>query len=122
MRWHKLHVPAFPFSLWLLVLLKAVACDGLKSVAVRDLEAARHRSTRPFDARHVPVTLIGLQLVGLNVKPGTVDIHVDVPDLGRDPIDDLRERVRGISHLRGVRSIQITALRTMLPRLNGLRG
>jgi hypothetical protein len=28
----------------------------------------------------VPVTLIGLQLVGLNVKPGTVDADVDVPD------------------------------------------
>jgi len=54
MRWHKLYVPAFPSSLWLLVLLKAVACDGLKSVAARDLEAARHRSTRPFDARHRP--------------------------------------------------------------------
>jgi len=35
----------------LLVLLKAVACDGLKSVAVRDLEPARDRSTSPFDAR-----------------------------------------------------------------------
>ena len=47
-------MPAFPFPLWLLVLLKAVACDGLKSVAARDLEAARHRSTRPFDAGHRP--------------------------------------------------------------------
>jgi len=28
----------------------------------------------------VPVPLIGLQLVGLNVKPGTVDADVDVPD------------------------------------------
>jgi hypothetical protein len=54
MRWHKLHVPAFPFSLWLLVLLKAVACDGLKSVAVCDLGRAGGTSTRPFDARHRP--------------------------------------------------------------------
>jgi hypothetical protein len=54
MRWHKLDMPAFPFSLWLLVLLKAVACDGLKSVAVRDLERDREVGTRPFDARHRP--------------------------------------------------------------------
>jgi len=32
-----------------------------------------------------------LQLVGLNVKPGTIDIHVDVPYLRRDAIDDLRD-------------------------------
>jgi hypothetical protein len=46
--------------------------------------------------------LIGLQLVGLNVKPGTVDADVDVPYLQRDAVDDRRERVRGISHLRGM--------------------
>jgi hypothetical protein len=54
MRWHKLDMPAFPFSLWLLVLLKAVACDGLKSVAVRDLERDRVVRASPFDARPRP--------------------------------------------------------------------
>ena len=76
MRWHKLYVPAFPFSLWFLVLLKAVACDGLKSVAVRDLEGARDRYVAPSTPVPVPVIAIGSQLVGLNVKPGTIDIHV----------------------------------------------
>ena len=51
----------------------------------------------------VPPSLIGLQLVGLNVKPGTIDIHVEVLDLQRDAIEDVRERVRGISGLRRVR-------------------
>jgi len=46
----------------------------------------------------VPVTLIGSQLVGLNMKPGAVDGYVDVPYLRRDAIEDVRERVRGISH------------------------
>jgi hypothetical protein len=54
-------------------------------------------------APSTPVTAIGEQLVGLNVKPGTIDIHVEVPDVGRDPIEDVRERVRGISRLRRVR-------------------
>ena len=44
----------------------------------------------------VPVTLIGLQLVGLNVKPGTVDSHVDRLDVSRDTVEDLWEGVRGI--------------------------
>ena len=80
MRWHKLHMPAVPFALFL-VLLKAVACDGLKAVAVRDLEAgSRQVAVAPSTPVPVPVIAIGLQLVGLNVKPGTVDVYVDVPD------------------------------------------
>jgi hypothetical protein len=46
---------------------------------------------------------MGEQLVGLNVKPGTIDTYVDVLDLQRDPMEDVRERVSGISRLRRVR-------------------
>jgi hypothetical protein len=61
------------------------------------------RALAPSTPVTVPVTAIGLQLVGLNVKPGTIDTYVDVLDLQRDPIEDRRERVRGISRLRSVR-------------------
>ena len=57
----------------------------------------------------VPVILIGLQLVGLNVKPGTVDVYVDVPYLQRDAVDDGRERVRGVGH-RGLRGNDLNAV------------
>ena len=80
MWWHKLDVPAFPFSLSLLVLLKAVACDGLKSVAIPDLEAARHRSSRPFDARHRPRHAHRVAVGRVEREAGPVDRHVDVPD------------------------------------------
>ena len=57
----------------------------------------------------VPVMLIGLQLAGLNVKPGTVDADVDVPYLQRDAIDDRRERVGGLGH-RGLRGNDLNAV------------
>ena len=48
------------------------------------------RALAPSTPVTVPVTAIGLQLVGLNVKPGTIDTYVDVLDLQRDPIEDRR--------------------------------
>ena len=51
---HKLHMPAFPCCLWFLVLLKAVACDGLKSFAVGHLEWDREVRARTFGARDRP--------------------------------------------------------------------
>jgi hypothetical protein len=67
----------------------------------------------------VPVTLIGLQLVGLNVKPGTIDTYVDVLDLQRDPIEDRRERVRGISRLRSVRIDIDSGSKDNVPKVEG---
>jgi hypothetical protein len=67
----------------------------------------------------VPVMLIGSQLVGLNVKPGTIDTYVDVLDLQRDPIDDRRERVRGISRLRSVRIDIDSGSKDNVPKVEG---
>jgi len=49
----------------------------LQFVTWKQLDTAALAPSTPVT---VPVTLIGLQLVGLNVKPGTVDVHVDVLD------------------------------------------
>ena len=49
----------------------------LQFVTWKRLEIAELAPSTPVT---VPVTAIGLQLVGLNVKPGTVDADVDVPD------------------------------------------
>ena len=42
----------------------------------------------PSALRQVPVIAVGLQLVGLNVNPGRLIVHVDVLDLQRDAVDD----------------------------------
>ena len=67
------------------------------------------RAVAPSTPVIVPVTLIGSQLVGSNVKPGTVDVYVDVPYLQRDAVDDGRERVRGVGH-RGLRENDLNAV------------
>ena len=63
-------MPACPFSLWFFVLLKAVACDGLKSVAVCAWNGLDRYGVAPWALLMAPLMLIGLQFVGLNVKPG----------------------------------------------------
>ena len=103
MRCHELHMPAFPFSLWLLVLLKAVACDGLQSVAVHDLERDRHRRTPAFAARDRPRDRHRFAAGGVEREAQAVDVFVDVLDLQGDASDDRGARVRVIGPLRGVR-------------------
>ena len=77
-----------------------VACDGLKSVAVREPERARGRSSRPFDARHRPRPRHAHRVAAGRVEREArdVDSHVDGLDVTRQPIDDRRDESEAVGH------------------------
>ena len=64
--------------------------------------------------------LIGLQLVGLNSKPGRSTVTIcELFDLGGDAFDEHRDRVAGDRDRGGVRVDFDARATTTLPRLKG---
>jgi hypothetical protein len=124
MRWHKLHVRFSSYFLSFLVLLKAVACDGLESVAVLPVDVGlKSVEVLPEDVACDGLKSFAVAVRGVEREARAVDVFVDVLDLQRDAIDDRRERIGGLGDLGGMRVDIDFGLREDIPQVerDGLR-